>query len=395
MDRIQKKNDRFDWTLALILFLFCIISCTAIYSGQTTAQYPDNFVLQQIIFYSIGMIVIAAIMYFDSDQIKRMTWILFGIGTILQAGLFIAPESLAYEVKGAKLWYNGLPGPSLQPSEFFKIFLILALSKVIVDHYAKYTMKTVKNDLILFIKLGLVTCVPLGLIILEDLGTALVIIAIFTGILLVSGITWKIILPVYGTVAAVGGTIIYYIIWAPETLLKYLSVDNYQLMRIYAWLDPYTHKQGAGLQLYNSLHAIGSGELGGKGFYERQVYIPDVHTDFIFSVIGEEYGFIGASVVICLYFILIFHLTKIALSVNDPFNTYVCVGVISYITFHVFQNIGMTIQVLPITGIPLPFISYGGSSLIGNMMAMGLIFSIRFHQKSYMFQDSSKYYRAS
>ncbi|MDQ0273246.1 FtsW/RodA/SpoVE family cell cycle protein [Cytobacillus purgationiresistens] len=396
MNPKKKVADRFDWTLCLILFLFFLVSCVAIYSGQRTAQYPDNFVLQQVVFYVIGITIIAVIMYFDTDQVKRMTWILFGIGVVLQAGLFIAPESLAYSVKGAKLWYNGIKGvPSIQPSEFFKVFLILALSKVIVEHTEKNVNKSLKTDFFLLIKLGLVTSVPLGLIIIEDLGTALVIIAIFTGIILVSGISWKIIFPIYGIVGAVGGTLISLIIWAPEFLNKYLDIDPYQMRRIYSWLDPYTHRQDDGLQLYNSLHAIGSGLLSGKGFNDRQVYIPDVHTDFIFSVIGEEYGFLGASLVICLFFVLIYHLTKTALAAADPFNTYVCVGVISMITFHVFQNIGMTIQVLPITGIPLPFISYGGSSLMGNMMAMGLIFGMRYHQRSYMFSDSSKYIRAS
>ena len=108
-------------------------------------------------------------------------------------------------------------------------------------------------------------------------------------------------------------------------------------------------------------------------------------------MIGEEYGFIGSSIVIGLFFLLIYHLTKTALETVDPFNTYICVGVISMITFHVFQNIGMTIQVLPITGIPLPFISYGGSSLMGNMLAMGLIYSIHYHHRNYMFSSDRHY----
>ena len=122
-----------------------------------------------------------------------------------------------------------------------------------------------------------------------------------------------------------------------------------------------------------------------------KVYIPESHTDFIFSVIGEEYGFLGGSIVIGLFFLLIYHLTKTALETTDPFNTYICVGIISMITFHVFQNIGMTIQVLPITGIPLPFISYGGSSLMGNMFAMGLVYSIHYHHRNYMFSSNRSY----
>ena len=113
--------------------------------------------------------------------------------------------------------------------------------------------------------------------------------------------------------------------------------------------------------------------------------MPEGHTDFIFAVIGEEYGFFGASAVIILFFMLIYNMTKIGLETKNEYNTYICVGVICMLTFHVFENIGMTIGLLPITGIPLPFLSYGGSSLLGNMMAMGLIFSIRYHHRKYMF----------
>jgi rod shape determining protein RodA len=243
-----------------------------------------------------------------------------------------------------------------------------------------------KWDFLLLLKLGVTTAVPLGLIMLQpDLGTGLVILAILTGMILVSGISWKIILPIYSAGASLGALILYLVINKPELLEKYLKVKSYQFLRIYAWIDPANNESGAGFHLMKSLSAIGSGLLTGKGFGNREVYIPEGHTDFIFSVIGEEYGFVGGSILVGLYFMLIYHLIRTALDTNDPFNTYVCTGIISMITFHVFQNIGMTIQVLPITGIPLPFISYGGSSLMGNMFAMGLIYSIRYHHRNYMF----------
>ena len=391
MNKPIKGTERFDWTLSLLLFIFFIISCVAIYSGQASGQYAGNFVIGQIKNYIIGIFIIAVVMYFDGEQIKKLSWVLYGIGIILLIGLFVAPEWLVPEKKGAKLWYTIPYLGQIQPSEFVKVFIILALSKVIVNHHEKYMNKTIKTDFFLLLKLGVVTALPLGLIIVRDLGTALVVIAILAGIILASGISWKIIVPIYGFGASLAGVILYLVISAPDILEKYLKIDTYQFFRIYSWLDPIGHKQGAGLQLYNSLQAIGSGLITGKGFSGRQVYIPDSHTDFVFSVIGEEYGFIGGSIVISLFFLLIYHLTKTALDTKDPFNTYICVGIISMITFHVFQNIGMTIQVLPITGIPLPFISYGGSSLMGNMMAMGLIFGMKYHQKNYMFASDAKY----
>lgn len=197
-------------------------------------------------------------------------------------------------------------------------------------------------------------------------------------------------MPLYGGGAALGAGILYLVIWKPEILKEYLKVKTYQFGRIYAWIDPESYQSEYGYHLIKSLRAIGSGMLTGKGFSGREVYIPESHTDFIFSVIGEEYGFVGGSVVISLFFLLIYHLIKTALDTNDPFNTYISAGVISMVTFHVFQNIGMTIQLLPITGIPLPFISYGGSSLMGNMLAMGLIYGIHYHHKTYMFASNDR-----
>lgn len=385
MEEKKKVAERFDWTLTFILIMFFIVSVTAIYSAQTTEQYSENYFIRQIIYYFIGACIVAVTILFDNEQYRKLSWYLYGFGIFLLIALYFAPESIAPIRNGAKSWFQIKGIGSIQPSEFMKIFLILTLSKLAANHHEKYPKKTLKTDFNLLLKLGFTTLLPLGIIMEQDLGTALVIIAIFVGMILVAGISWKILLPVFSAIVAIGGVIFYFVLALPEVLVKYLKVDTYQFNRIYSWLDPETYQSGAGYHLYKSLQAVGSGLLTGKGFGERVVYIPESHTDFIFSVIGEEYGFVGASFVIGLFFILIYHLTKTALDTIDPFNTYICVGVISMITFHVFQNIGMTIQVVPITGIPLPFISYGGSSLMGNMFAMGLIYSIRYHHKTYMF----------
>lgn len=388
MEKSQKNNDRFDWTLLFLLMMFFIISCAAIYSAQKTGQYSQNFMLKQVFWYGVGAGIISVVMIFDSEQYRKLSWYLYGFGVLLLILLYFAPASIAEERNGAKSWFFIEPFGSIQPSEFMKVFLILALSKAIFIHHERYERKTIQTDWLLFIKLVAITALPLGLIMLQpDLGTALVVLAIFTGLILVSGITWKIILPVYGGGVTLGAGILYLVIWKPEILKEYLKVKTYQFGRIYAWIDPESYQSEYGYHLIKSLRAIGSGTVTGKGFSAREVYIPESHTDFIFSVIGEEYGFVGGSVVISLFFLLIYHLAKTALDTNDPFNTYISAGVISMVTFHVFQNIGMTIQLLPITGIPLPFISYGGSSLMGNMLAMGLIFSIRFHHKTYMFSS--------
>lgn len=381
-----KVSSKLDWKLILILIFFFIISLIAITSAQTFSQYNENFALKQVFWYGIGCLIIAAVITLDSEQQLKLAWSAYGVGILLLIFLYFAPANIAPEINGAKSWFVIKGVGSLQPSELVKVFLIMALSKTLVSHNEKYLNRTIRTDFLLLIKMGSTTAVPLGFILLQpDLGTALVFIAILAGMILISEMSWKITVPLFATGVVFSATIIYLIIWLPSFVEQFFKIKTYQFLRIYAWLHPENYPTDAGLHLLKSLDAIGSGSLIGKGYGHGQVYIPENHTDFIFSIIGEEYGFIGASIVVSLFFLLVYHLTKTALQTMIPYQTYICVGIISMITFHVFQNIGMTIQVLPITGIPLPFISYGGSSLMGNMLAMGLIFSIHYHKKGYMF----------
>jgi rod shape determining protein RodA len=385
----NNKTSKLDYNLVFILILLFLASCLAIYSAQASGQYKENFLFKQIVWYAVGTGIITGVMTLDSDQLRKLTWYAYGFGILMLGFLIVAPESIAPVINGAKNWFK-IPGfGTIQPSEFVKIFIILALSRVIEDHHTKHQIKTIQSDFWLLIKLGVVTMVPLILIIKQDLGTALVFLAILLGMIFISGISWKLLTPLFGVGLALIGTIFYFVLWFPEVLEKYLGVGQYQLRRIYSWLDPYSYQGSDAYQLTKSLLAIGSGQTGGKGLGNREVYLPESQTDFIFSVVGEEYGFIGASVLISLFFLLIYHITKVGMETKNNFYTYICVGVISMITFHVFQNIGMTIGVLPITGIPLPFISYGGSALMGNMFGLGLIFSIRYHYRKYMFSTTA------
>ncbi|MED3573747.1 rod shape-determining protein RodA [Cytobacillus praedii] len=380
---------RLDFGLVLILFLLFLVSCISIYSAQTTGQYKENFLLKQMVWYMVGSGIIAAVITLDSDQLKKISWYVYGFGLFLLGFLIVAPSSIAPVINGAKAWFR-VPGMgSLQPSELVKVFIILALAKVIDDHHQKNRIKTIQTDLWLLIKIGLFTMVPLLLVMKQpDLGTGLVFIAIMLGMIFISGITWKLLLPIFGTGITLISVIFYFVLWQPDILEKYLGVKEYQFARIYSWIDPYNYQSSTGFQLTRSLLAIGSGETTGKGYGTREVYLPESHTDFIFSIVGEEFGFIGASILVSLFFLLIYHITRVGMETKNNFYTYICIGVISMITFHVFQNIGMTIGLLPITGIPLPFISYGGSSLMGNMLAMSLIFSISYHHKKYMFSNN-------
>jgi rod shape determining protein RodA len=387
----SKNNSsyRIDFGLILILMLLCLVSCISIYSAQTTGQYKDNFLLKQIVWWVVGTGIVGTVMTLDSDQLKKISWYAYGLGIALLGFLIVAPSGIAPVINGAKSWYTFPAVGSLQPSEVVKVVIILALARVITDHHPKYRIKTIQTDLWLLVKIGAVTFLPLMLVMQQpDLGTSLVFIAIMIGMIFISGITWKLLLPIFGGGLSLIAGIFYLVLWHPDLLEKYLGVKQYQFGRIYSWIDPYNYQGTTGFQLTRSLLAIGSGETSGKGYGTREVYLPESHTDFIFSIVGEEFGFIGASVLISLFFLLIYHITKVGMETKNDFYTYICVGVISMITFHVFQNIGMTIGLLPITGIPLPFVSYGGSSLMGSMLAISLIFSIRYHYKKYMFSNN-------
>ncbi|QNG59497.1 rod shape-determining protein RodA [Bacillus sp. PAMC26568] len=382
---MEKNEHPFDFSLVFILFLFSIISFISINTAQDFGQYNENFLVKQIAWYIVGCGIILAVMYFDMEQIERIHWFAYGFAMLLLIFLIIAPESIARPINGAKSWFQIPKIGSLQPSELSKIALILTLSHIIAKHHMKYVFRDLKTDIILLTKMGMATLALIAIIMQQpDLGTSLVLLAIFAGLMLVSGISWKVILPIFLLAGSIGGLLIYLIVFQPD-LLNMIGVRQYQLGRIYSWLNPEEFKEGDGYHLYQSMLAIGSGLITGKEESLGNVHLPEGHTDFIFSVIGEKYGFAGASFVISLYFLLIYRIISLSLDVKDPFTSYICTGVVSMIAFHVFQNAGMTIGLLPITGIPLPFISYGGSSMISNMLAIGLIFSISFRNKKYMF----------
>lgn len=376
---------KIDWILVALLTILAIISVTTISSAMGGGQYSANFSIRQIIYYILGAIIALVIMLISPKKIRNNTYILYFIFCVLLIGLLILPEtSITPIINGAKSWYSFGP-VSIQPSEFMKVILILALAKSVSNHNRFTFNKSFQTDLVLFFKIIGISIVPMALILLQnDLGTTLVICAIIIGIMLVSGITWRILAPLFIAAFVFGGTIILAIIYKPTLIESLLGVKMYQMGRINSWLDPYSYSAGDGYHLTESLKAIGSGQLFGKGFNHGEVYIPENHTDFIFSVVGEEMGFIGAVVLLLIFLALIFHLIRLATKVESPFSKIFIIGYVSLLVFHILQNIGMTIQLLPITGIPLPFISYGGSSLWSLMVGIGVVLSIHLHQRQTM-----------
>ena len=175
-----------------------------------------------------------------------------------------------------------------------------------------------------------------------------------------------------------------------QTILSHYF-KTYQLERIKSWSDPSGATSDSAYQLWQSMKAIGSGQVFGNGWNNIKVYVPVRNSDMIFSVIGETFGFVGGVSLIGIYLVLIIQMVKITFDTKNAFYSYVSTGIIMMILFHVFENIGMSIDLLPLTGVPLPFVSQGGSALLGNMIGVGLILSMKWHNKDYMFSTAGDF----
>jgi len=386
------KNDIFsklDYTLIFIVFLLFCASLIAIHSAPLTPDLEgSHFVLRQFMWYVIGTVVAFGVFILDYERLKALSWIFYAIFLVLLLGLMAAkhgiPVPFAHKSHGAFSWYQLPAVGQIQPSEFMKIVLILLIGRLIVEHQEKWIEKTVKDDFRLLGKIFLVSLPPLGLVLLQpDLGTALVLMAIIASMILVSGIRWRII---FGLLAAgILGIVLLVLDYFYTKLVVNIVLAEHQLERFYGWLDPYKHSNNEGFQLINSLNAVGSGKLYGVGPGNQNISLPESYNDFVFSVICNAFGFVGASLLIALFFLLIYRIIYSAIKTHDPYGAYLCTGITGMLTFTIFQNIGMTIQVMPITGIPLPFISYGGSSLLSNMIAIGIVLSVQAQTRKYMF----------
>lgn len=384
-------DNRVDYGVILIVLILAIIGIVSVYATTVMIE-GDNIraTLMHALWYAIGAIVVIFAMQFDSGQYWKLSNYLYGFGLILLVLVLIFYDRSTAVETGARSWFR-IGGFSFQPSEVFKPAYILFLAKIITQHNDKFVNRTIKSDFILIGKAMLVAAPVIILIQLQnDLGTNLVIMAITAGMLLLSGISWRIITPVFLFIVIVGGGLIYLAMFHEDILLR-IGFQPYQLQRIHAWLDPFGDTQGQSYQLSRSIMAIGSGGLVGKGLGVSEVGVPVRESDFIFATIGENFGFIGAAFLLFIYFVLIYQMVQTCFETKNEFYTYIAAGVISMILFHILENIGMTIGLLPITGVPLPFISQGGSALLSNLIGIGLILSMRYHHRSYMFASDNQF----
>lgn len=377
-------ESRIDYSLILPVLMLLSIGVVAIYIA-VSHDYPDNtwpMVGQQIAWIAVGFLLSFILMFFNTKFLWKITPYLyvFGLGLMILPLIFYS-ESLVAST-GAKNWI-AIRGVTLfQPSEFMKISYILMLSRLVVHFLQQHKQdeRTLALDFFLILKLGLYTVPVLVLLTLQsDLGTALVFVAIYGGIVLLSGVSWKIILPVFLTgVLLLGGFLFIFISDGGRAFLHNLGMPTYQINRILAWLHPFDYAQTTTFQQAQGQIAVGSGGLTGQGFNVSNLLVPVRESDMIFTVIAEDFGFLGSTLVIMLYLLLIYRMLKITIKSNNQFYTYISTGFIMMLLFHIFENIGAVTGILPLTGIPLPFISQGGSSIISNLIGVGLLLSVSY-----------------
>ena len=366
----NERKGEWDWALLLCAFGLMCVGAAFIYSAmaghQSALAWYKQMYVHQILWYIMGLGAAGALLAVAYGRLARWSGVAYGVTIVLLVAVFI----FGSKINGAKRWIFGL-----QPSEFAKIAFILLLA-----NFLSRPAEELRRPRIFFVALGL-TLVPFVLILKEpDIGSALVFPAISLFMMFVAGVPARMLAGLVGGVGLLVALLVAIILFAPARL----RVENYperRLMEYFGLKRSYNVEQ--------ALISVGSGGLKGKGWRHGTQYslgfLPraGAHNDFIFSVIAEEEGFVGSVVVLTLYTVLLSSGIKIASQARDRLGQLLAVGVVTLLFCHVFINVGMNIRLMPVTGIPLPLLSYGGSSVVCSLIAIGILHNIHIYRRSY------------
>ena len=348
--------------VGLLLFIGTLLVWAATRDWYTRNGLDGQYYLKRhIINIMIGLVLAYAVTVIDYRLLRAYTPFLWGAG-VLGLVIVLIP-SLGSEVNGAKAWIALPGGFQIQPAELAKIAIIIGMSMILSERSHDSDGPT-SSDVLQALA---VAAIPVLLIIIQpDMGTVLIISAAVVTIIAVSGAPARWVVGLL-LLAVLGGFV----------AVKAGVISEYQVNRLQTFVDPNADTQGAGYQLRQARITVGSGGLLGTGLFNGPQtsgrFVPEQQTDFIFTVAGEQLGFLGSGAILILYLILLMRGFSIARRTNDPFGRLVCTGVIAWFAFQIFENIGMTLGLMPMTGVPLPFISYGGSSMFATLIGIGLL----------------------
>ncbi|MBT2634048.1 FtsW/RodA/SpoVE family cell cycle protein [Pseudomonas sp. ISL-88] len=395
MSRYKKQQSPYyQGDLIFIFGVFLIISVVAIYAAGQFGQYGGNAWMRQIVFYVIGAGLMVSIMYFDLEQLEKLSLYVLIAGVLSLLLLRVAPESIAPIKNGAKSWFK-IGNFTLQPSEFTKIGIMMMVASIISKAGPK-DQRSLREDVNLLLKIAAWTVIPIGLIVLQDAGTGAICLFIVMVMVFMSGVNWKLITIIGGSAALVLGLFLVLVIEFPH-VANSIGIADYQINRITSWMSDSSAattqaESDKSWQVDQAVMAIGSGGITGNGVHNLKVYVPEGQTDFIFAILGESYGFLGCAIAVVMFFFLIYRLVVLIdrLHAFNQFGAFFCVGFTALIVIHTFQNIGMNIGIMPVTGIPLLFVSYGGSSVLSTLISFGIVYNASVQltkYKSYLFNS--------
>ena len=348
--------------VGLLLFIGTLLVWAATRDWYTRNGLDGQYYLKRhIINILIGLVLAYAVTVIDYRLLRAYTPFLWGAG-VLGLSIVLIP-GLGSEVNGAKAWIALPGGFQIQPAELAKIAIIIGMSMILSERSHDSDGPTSVDVL----QALAVAAIPVLLIIIQpDMGTVLIISAAVVTIIAVSGAPARWVVGLL-LLAVLGGFV----------AVKAGVISEYQVNRLQTFVDPSADTQGAGYQLRQARITVGSGGLLGTGLFNGPQtsgrFVPEQQTDFIFTVAGEQLGFLGSGAILILYLILLMRGFSIARRTSDPFGRLVCTGVIAWFAFQIFENIGMTLGLMPMTGVPLPFISYGGSSMFATLIGIGLL----------------------
>ncbi len=371
----RKARQHFDWPLTIVAYLLAAYGVLAItvatysYTGETllvdtllSRITNSTYGARQALFLIVSPLAIIGMVALNYRFFQKFSGALY----LLSLLLLLMVLAIGQTTSGVTGWFDLFSGYMLQPSEFAKIAVILHLAKFFARKDNPVT--TLRE----FVTMGVIMIIPVALILVQgELGTVMVFLVFYLTMMFMSGMRLRII----GALLGGGVTLL-----IPIVLIMRDS-GSYRYQRLLSFFNPAEASPDAIYQAANSQIAIGNGGLRGVGLFKNGTYsalnyVPQDHTDFIFSSIGETMGFVGCAIVLVLYLYLIYRMLSLAMNTGDKFAMLVIIGIFSMMFFHIFYNVGMTIGIMPVMGIPLPFLSYGGSNLIMNMASIGLVLNI-------------------
>ena len=376
---MKRLSNEFNYSLFLPIFLFYLISIgVQSLAAELDGDDVKRVVMKQILFCLVSLAAMVLVSRIKTSHLLKYAPVFYVLSLGVMALLYWFYDPAMYFVTNTKRWLR-IGSFSFQPSELMKLSFILFMVRLTLINEMQCVKRTLRSDLRYIGKISLYSLPTFLLMFMQrDFGTSLVFIAVLGALFVISGVHWKILAVITGAGAALGSTLLILVFseWGNK-LLYWLHFKTYQLDRVRAWVDPFQYRDSIAYQQVQSLYAIGSGGLFGRGAEQASVYVPVRESDMIFTVIGESFGFIGGTLVIFLYFYLFYQILSAAIRTNNKANLYLAAAFVFSLLFQIFENIGAAIGILPLTGIPLPILSQGGTSLIVLGMSLGIMLGFR------------------